>query len=158
MDGQIVTEPIIHTNNHHRIRPASSHVNGSNTSRRLKMSERVALSDRINRLTRLSSAQKNELMNLKEKYQQLKESSRAHVAATKVQLKQTKLELRQHIQKEMEGALLNPEEARNMLEEREAFQTQIDSLENMVSEANGAECEWSTVVIVIVVFISRFFF
>jgi hypothetical protein len=135
IDDHLANEPLPRPSSSNKLNMSSRGGGGGGSSghRRMKMSERAELRDRIYQLQRLSSTQKDELTALHEKYTTLKETSRSHIAATKVQLKQTQMELRERIQREIEGALLNPEEAKNMLDERSAFQRQIDELEQQVN-------------------------
>jgi hypothetical protein len=109
---------------------------GSNNTNngRIKMSERSALKQRIYQLQTLSKTLKENLSSLEIKYNKLKETSRAHITATKVNLRRTQIELRERITNEMTGALLTPEEAKNMLEERQHFQSQVHQLEQQLNE------------------------
>ena len=128
---RLVLESSSNNNNGHG--SSSRQNNRSRRNGRLTMTERANLKHQIYQLQDLTKTQKESLAALGQKYTTLKETSRAHIAATQVNLKQTQQELRERITNEMTGALLTPEEAKNMLAERTCFQNQIDELEQQLN-------------------------
>ncbi len=104
------------------------------SSQRLRMSERDALMKRMYRVERVSEERRQQLEQLRAAHATLKQNSRLHVAAVKVQLTQTQAELRERVNREMQGALLDPSEVREMMSERRLFQDQIATLEMQIKD------------------------
>ena len=100
---------------------------------KVRMAERERLTNEIFRLRRISSERKEEIKILHDLNAKMRRETRAHLAAMKGQLKQTQHELRKRIEREMLGALLDPDEVRMMIDERTNFQEQIESLEAQLS-------------------------
>ena len=97
------------------------------------MNERERLTNEIYRLRRLCAERKDKIKTLQESNSKMKRETRMHLSAMKVQLKQTQHELRKRIEREMNGALLDPAEVQLMMKERHDFQDQIEALEKQLA-------------------------